>query len=212
MFKKMGLGLIGIILVIGGVLLLKQPVKTDILKELGQKQTLRNQTSEQKDVIIDVSGYYDVTTLKGQDGAQAISRLPTVGQTLVGQFFDKGESVQLASQQEVEMKPAKFAKLDVKNKAVKLTNGGSYLVGKQFPAGTYKISLNTVLPEIINKRGKADVAIIQGGVYSPEKPYETEAFELSNDKMSTVVKLENDKLLAIKSPVVEISLTLEINK
>ncbi len=46
MFKKMGLGLVVIILVIGGVLLFKQPDKTDILKELGQKQTLRNETSE----------------------------------------------------------------------------------------------------------------------------------------------------------------------
>lgn len=98
MFKKMGLVSVCIILVIGGVLLLKQPDKTDILKSLGQKQTLRNQTSEQKDVTIDVSGYYDVTTLKGQDDVQASNRLPTVGQTLVGQFFDKGESVQLASQ------------------------------------------------------------------------------------------------------------------
>lgn len=212
MFKKMGLGLVVLILVIGGVLLFKQPDKTDILKELGQKQILRNQTSEQKDVTIDVSGYYDVTTLKAQDGAQASNRMPTVGQTLVGQFFDKGENVQLASQQEVEMKPAKFSKLDVKNKEINLTNCGSYLVGKQFPSGTYKISLNTALPEISNKRGKADLAIIQGVVYSPAKPYETEAFELSNDKMSTVVKLVKDKLLAIKSSDVEISLTLALTQ
>lgn len=49
-------------------------------------------------------------------------------------------------------------------------------------------------------------------VYSPEKPYETEAFELSNDKMNTVIKLAKDKLLAIKSSGVEISLTLKISK
>ncbi len=159
-----------------------------------------------------MSGYYDVTTLKGQDDAQVSNRLPTVGQTLVGQFFDKGEVVQLTSKQEVEMKPAKFGKLDVKNKKVKLTNEGNYLVGKQFPSGTYKISLDTALSEIINKRGKVGAVVIQGVVYSPAKPYETEAFELSNDKMSTVIKLENDKLLAIKSSGVEISLTLEISK
>lgn len=124
MFKKMGLGLVVTILVIGGVFFFKQPDKADVLKELGQKQTLRNETSEQKEVTIDVSGYYDVTTLKGQDDAQVSNRLPTVGQTLVGQFFDKGEVVQLTSKQEVEMKPAKFGKLDVKNKKINLTNGG----------------------------------------------------------------------------------------
>ena len=47
----------------------------------------------------------------------------------------------LSPNAEVEMVPSQFDKITVVNNEIRLTDSGNYLIGKQFPAGNYELSL-----------------------------------------------------------------------
>ena len=72
---------------------------------------------------------------------------PIVGQKTVGQFFKKNQEVTLSPNAEVEMVPSQFDKITVVNNEIRLTDSGNYLIGKQFPAGDYGLSLASPVKE-----------------------------------------------------------------
>lgn len=168
------------------------------MKQLGQVQELDNTTTGQKDFKIKKSGYYDITRIRGLD-SEYLSRVPKTGQTFVGQYFDKGESMILSANQKVVLTPAKFAKVSEENGEVKLKDIGNYLIGEQFPSGRYTISLDGTLPEINDKEGTKTASVIQVVITTPGKSEETGSFELSNEKREIDFKLEDKKFLTIKS-------------
>ncbi|MCJ1972983.1 hypothetical protein [Pseudolactococcus carnosus] len=47
----------------------------------------------------------------------------------------------LSPNAEVEMVPSQFDKIAVVDNEIRLTDSGNYLIGKQFPAGDYELSL-----------------------------------------------------------------------
>ncbi|MDN6012633.1 MAG: hypothetical protein L0I12_02590 [Lactococcus sp.] len=87
-----------------------------------------------------VGGYYDLLAVKS-DALVAGREFPIVGQKTVGQFFKKNQEVTLSPNAEVELVPSQFDKITVVNNEIRLTDSGNYLIGKQFPAGDYELSL-----------------------------------------------------------------------
>lgn len=109
----------------------KQAVKADRL--------INESNSEQK-LKIKAGGYYDLLAIKA-DALVSGREFPIVGQKTVGQFFKKNQEVTLSPNAEVEMVPSQFKKISMVNNEIRLTDSGNYLIGRQFPAGDYDLSL-----------------------------------------------------------------------
>ncbi|MDR0299562.1 MAG: hypothetical protein LBI13_05710 [Streptococcaceae bacterium] len=148
------------------------------LQHLGKAQTIEN-TSGQSTATIAQAGYYDITTVSGNP-IDAVSRdydIPTDGVTDVGIYYPKGQQLRLVPQAKASVKlvPAKFQKL---SSPVQLKNNGGYLVGKQFPAGNYKISFTGKLQKVAMKgtNGTNEMTVFSVflDIYMPNK-FEAEA-------------------------------------
>ena len=109
-------------------------------KQSGKSDTLINESASEQKVKIKVGGYYDLLAVKS-DALVAGREFPIVGQKTVGQFFKKNQEVTLSPNAEVELVPSQFDKITVVNNEIRLTDSGNYLIGKQFPAGDYELSL-----------------------------------------------------------------------
>lgn len=139
MFKKFGIGLLGVTIVAVGLIWYQKLANAVPLPEKngGTAQVLINKTDQPKAIKIKQTGYYDAETVSGTEDIVAIGA-PRVGQTVVGEFFEKGDTLTLEVAGEIRLAPAKLAIFS--GDKIKLDNYGTYYVGSQIPAGTYQVT------------------------------------------------------------------------
>lgn len=139
MIKKIGIGLLGVVVVAVGVIWYQKQADVMPLPEKngGAAQVLVNKIDQPKAIMIKQTGYYDVETVSGTEDIIAIGA-PRVGQTLVGQYFEKGDTLTLEEAGEIRLAPAKLTVFS--GKKIRLDIQGTYYVDSQIPAGTYQVT------------------------------------------------------------------------
>lgn len=153
MFKKFGIGLLGVTIVAVGLIWYQKQANAVPLPEKngGTAQVLINKTDQPKAIKITQTGYYDVETVSGTEDIVAIGA-PRVGQTVVGEYFEKGDTLTLEVAGEIRLAPAKLAIFS--GDKIKLDNYGTYYVGSQIPAGTYQVTYEGELTDAGLKDGE----------------------------------------------------------
>ncbi|SJZ66853.1 hypothetical protein SAMN02745116_01109 [Pilibacter termitis] len=203
--KKIIIAVGVVVLAVGGFFAYKHFTTPNVLDQVGEKQLLSNTSGEVKTFNIKKEGYYDVTTLKSSS-PNLLGRVPKMNETTFGQYFEEGEKVALQAGEEVEFQPAKFEKLAEEDAIFTLKDAGSYLIGTQFSAGKYRVSLEKELAKMIRKDGKEVNGVIQLLVYKPNDFAESESYSLNNQNSTATIELPAGKLLAVKSAGLEFEL------
>lgn len=197
MIKKIliGVGLVGLCLIAFIVYHKFINVKLYPEKNLGGTQVLVNQTGQAKTVKIKQAGYYDIMTISGTDKIVAVGA-PLVGETLVGQYFKKDDTLTMDVDGEIQLKPAKLQKFS--GHQIEINNPGNYYVGSQIPVGTYQVSFKGNLTDEGLKEGGVGTIMLNVKQLGAQDD-EITSYKLDNQTIETSIKLKQNDVLMIKS-------------
>lgn len=209
MAKKIIIGIVLLGLAVIGIFVYKNQSHPVLYpeKNLGSRQMLNNQTGQPKTIEIKQTGYYDITTISGDDEIVAVGA-PLVGETLVGQFFKKDDTLTMLVNGKIQLKPAKLEKFS--GQSIELKNPGSYYVGTQIPVGTYQIKFVGELTNDGVKEGETGVVQLNVKQLGADDD-QTKSYILDNHTTEQEVRLKKNEMLTVKSNGT-VSLILTLNK
>lgn len=137
-------------LIFMGYLLLVKKIKNDNPTFMNSAEEI---TLKQGEYIIGQDlkpGFYDIDSLS--DNVSFMPVKLSKGDKIVGQKCEKGTHVYIKGKGTVKLSPAKYKSLAVDNRnEYTILHSGNYIIGKQIPAGKYKITYSNKNKEIIEK-------------------------------------------------------------
>ncbi|MDR0298646.1 MAG: hypothetical protein LBI13_00950 [Streptococcaceae bacterium] len=198
MKKKISiLAVLGFLILLGLAFYLFQSASVNPQKNLGVEKIVDNK-SGQMSITIPKSGYYDVT-VSTADANLVGTNIPENGHTLVGTYYQKEQEIQIFTNAQIKFFPAKFERLEA---PISLKTNGNYLVGAQFPAGDYQLTLYGNSGTISTKMGTVS-ALSDIYVFTPKSnggETGVKTYELTNDKREVNISLKTGEMLNVKMP------------
>lgn len=171
---------------------------------LGSAQTIKNDTGQPKNVLIEKEGYYDIKTISG-DKEFVASPTPPVGKKWFGQYFKKDSYISFETNGVIELTPAALESLKVSENTFEIKETGNYYSELQIPIGDYEVTYEGSLADISG--GKTDTIKAYGNIAIKKLGYFDEhsgegtvgGYDFTKDKKEMKISIGKNQRLRIKS-------------
>lgn len=164
----------------------------------GQEQVLSNNTSKNKNMSLEKTGIYEISTtaMKDTSAASADSMIPPMGKTFTGVYLTNDDSIEIPANTTVQFTPVPFKLLGSKE-AFTLTKIGTYYVGSQIASGKYQVTFTALQKE-------QQIQLIQSDNQKNEQ-----LSELNDEQQTLDIDLKKGSLLLLKSNSFDVKVSFE---